>query len=54
VTVIEHHYIETALDLTRGNRKAAAELLGLSRQGLYAKLARYGLDGSNLTDNEPV
>jgi transcriptional regulator PpsR len=54
VTVIEQHYIETALDLTRGNRKAAAELLGLSRQGLYAKLARYGLDGSNLTDNEPV
>ena len=41
------HYIEAALDLTRGNRTAAAELLGLSRQSLYAKLDRYGLDGGH-------
>ncbi len=47
VGLIEEHYIETALDLTGGNRKAAAELLGLSRQGLYAKLGRYGLNGSD-------
>ena len=45
--VIERHYIEAALDLTKGNRKAAAELLGLSRQGLYAKLDRYGLNGDD-------
>lgn len=42
---VERHYIEAALDLTGGNRTAAAQLLGLSRQSLYAKLDRYGLDG---------
>lgn len=45
--LIEQHYIEAALNLTGGNRKAAAELLGLSRQGLYAKLGRYSLNGSD-------
>jgi len=44
VGAVERHYIEAALDLTQGNRTAAAELLGLSRQSLYAKLNRYGLD----------
>ena len=33
-----------ALQLTGDNRSAAAELLGLSRQSLYTKLKRYGLD----------
>ena len=42
--VLECRYIEAALGLTSGNRTAAAELLGLSRQGLYAKLNKYGLD----------
>lgn len=45
VGAVERHYIEAALDLTGGNRTAAAELLGLSRQSLYSKLDRYGLDG---------
>ena len=45
VGTVERHYIDAALELTRGNRTAAAELLGLSRQSLYAKLNRYGLDG---------
>jgi transcriptional regulator PpsR len=44
VGIVERHYIEAALKLTGGNRTAAAEILGLSRQGLYAKLNRYGLD----------
>ncbi|WP_295448677.1 transcriptional regulator PpsR [uncultured Thiodictyon sp.] len=44
VAVVEHRYIEAALDLTGGNRTAAAELLGLSRQSLYVKLGRYGLE----------
>jgi len=44
VAVVEKHFIRTALELTGGNRTAAAELLGLSRQGLYAKLGRYGMD----------
>jgi len=42
VGVVERHYIKAALDLAEGNRTAAAELLGLSRQSLYAKLNRYG------------
>jgi transcriptional regulator PpsR len=46
VEVVERHYVAAALELTRGNRTAAAEVLGLSRQSLYAKLGRYGLDGS--------
>lgn len=45
VQVVERHYIEAALGLTGGNRTAAAELLGLSRQSLYVKLNRYGLEG---------
>lgn len=43
VGVVERHYIEAALELTGGNRTAAAEILGLSRQSLYAKLDRYDL-----------
>ena len=41
--LIERLCIEAALDLTRDNRASAAEMLGLSRQGFYAKLRRYGL-----------
>lgn len=41
--MIERLCIETALDLTNDNRASAAELLGLSRQSLYAKLRRYGM-----------
>jgi transcriptional regulator PpsR len=44
IAVVEQRYIEAALDLTGGNRTAAAELLGLSRQSLYVKLSRYGLE----------
>ena len=39
--------LSRALDLTGGNRTATAELLGLSRQSLYVKLDRYGLDGDS-------
>jgi len=43
--LIERLCIEAALRLTNGNRASAAELLGLSRQSLYVKLARYGIGG---------
>jgi DNA-binding NtrC family response regulator len=43
VGLIERHYIEAALASTDGNRSAAAKMLGLSRQSLYVKLARYGI-----------
>ena len=41
--VVEKMCIETAIELTRNNRVAAAEMLGLSRQSLYVKLRKYGL-----------
>jgi transcriptional regulator PpsR len=41
--VIEKMCIETALELTRNNRVAAADMLSLSRQSLYVKLRKYGL-----------
>ncbi len=45
--LIERLCIEAALDLTGDNRASAAEILGLSRQSLYAKLHRYGLGPRN-------
>lgn len=43
--VIEAMCIRAALELTQDNRASAAELLGLSRQSLYAKLRRYEISG---------
>ncbi len=47
--VIEKLCIEAALELTGDNRASAAEVLGLSRQSLYSKLRRHGID---FTDDE--
>jgi transcriptional regulator PpsR len=41
--LVERLCIEAALELTRNNRASAAEILGLSRQGLYSKLHKFGL-----------
>lgn len=41
--IIEKLCIEAALELTGDNRASASEMLGLSRQGLYAKLHRFGI-----------
>ncbi|MGJ4952778.1 transcriptional regulator PpsR [Bradyrhizobium sp. HKCCYLS20291] len=49
VEVVEQHYVRAALELANGNRTSAAEILGLSRQSLYAKLDRYNL--SQLEEN---
>lgn len=43
--IIEALCIETALEVTGDNRASAAELLGLSRQSLYAKLRRFNIGG---------
>ncbi len=42
--LIEKLCIEAALEITEQNRASAAEMLGLSRQGLYTKLKRAGID----------
>lgn len=49
--VIEKLCVEAALRATGDNRAAAANMLGLSRQSLYAKLRRYGLGDVDF-DNE--
>lgn len=46
---VERHYVKAALNLAGGNRTAAAELLGMSRQSLYMKLDRYGFDQGSAT-----
>ncbi|WOJ93514.1 transcriptional regulator PpsR [Congregibacter variabilis] len=48
--LIEALCIETALEVTQDNRASAAELLGLSRQSLYAKLRRFNIGGDADTD----
>ena len=45
--LIEKLCIEAALEITSDNRASAAEMLGLSRQGLYSKLRRFGIDDQN-------
>lgn len=45
--VIERMCIEAALKLTGNNRASAARVLGLSRQALYLKLHRYGIEGDD-------
>ncbi len=52
VGLVEKHYIEAALERADGNRTATAELLGLSRQSLYMKLNRYGLDTGSMAAAE--
>jgi len=50
--MIEKLCIEAALEITGDNRASAAEILGLSRQSLYAKLRRYGLGELAPAENE--
>lgn len=54
VAVVEQHYVKAALDIANGNRTAAAEILGLSRQSLYAKLDRYGIEDAAPAIDSPV
>ena len=41
---LERHLIRAALSRTNDNRTQAAQLLGLTREGLRKKMARYGID----------
>jgi transcriptional regulator PpsR len=52
VEVVEQHYVRAALQLAEGNRTTAAEILGLSRQSLYAKLDRYNLNDKEFDSEE--
>ena len=50
--IVERMCIEAALELTGDHRASAAEMLGLSRQSLYVKLRRYGLDSGSADDTD--
>jgi Nif-specific regulatory protein len=41
--ILEKYLIRKAIAATEGRKAAAARCLGLSRQGLYKKIARYGM-----------
>ncbi|NGZ28356.1 MAG: sigma 54-interacting transcriptional regulator [Magnetococcales bacterium] len=45
VEKLENHLIQLALQKTHGNKLQAAQLLGITRQGLHNKLSRQGGDG---------
>lgn len=45
--IVEKLCIEAALQLNENNRASTADMLGLSRQSLYVKLHRYGIDESS-------
>ena len=49
--IIERLCIEAALQLNGNNRANAADMLGLSRQSLYVKLHRYGIEDKGSTQN---
>lgn len=51
--LIERLCIEAALQVSGDNRASAAQLLGLSRQGLYSKLRRHGLGDLDPSEPEP-
>ena len=48
--IIERLCIEAALQMNGDNRAGAAEMLGLSRQSLYVKLHRYGIDDMGVAE----
>jgi DNA-binding NtrC family response regulator len=45
VMALEVEWINRAMQVTGGNISQAARTLGLSRQGLHNKLAKYGIKG---------
>ena len=50
---VERRQIAAMLRHTRGNRRRAAQLLGLARSTLLAKIRRYGLE-TKVPDTESV
>ncbi len=45
IQIAAKRHIEHALELSEGNKKKAAELLGIPRSSLYDVLKKYGVDG---------
>jgi DNA-binding NtrC family response regulator len=55
LSTVEREHILRALQHARGNKKAAAKLLGVSRRALYRRLERLGLEStiSRRSPSEP-
>jgi DNA-binding NtrC family response regulator len=47
---LEREAISAALETVDGNRRKAAELLGIGERTLYRKLRKYDLDGKDRDD----
>ena len=44
IDAVERRHIATTLRFTHGNRRNAAQLLGIARSTMLAKIRKYGLD----------
>ena len=49
---IEKFVITKTLQLTLGNKQAAAQRLGIYRPRLYSKIKKYGIDMTNLSSSD--
>jgi DNA-binding NtrC family response regulator len=53
LSIVEREHIQRALERSGGNKKAAAQMLGLSRRALYRRLERLEL-GDTISRRRPV
>ena len=51
---LEKQHIQVVLRATHGNKKRAAQILGINRRSLYRMAKRYGLDFDHERTDEPV
>jgi two-component system, NtrC family, response regulator AtoC len=50
---LEKRHIQAVLQATQGNKKRAAQILGINRRSLYRMAKRYGLDFDQTPPDEP-
>jgi two-component system, NtrC family, response regulator AtoC len=51
---LEKQHIQAVLRATEGNKKRAAQILGINRRSLYRMAKRYGLDFDHVRGDEPA
>jgi two-component system response regulator HydG len=49
---IERRYVVRVLESVRGNKRAAAQILGFDRRTLYRKLERWGMADASARDDD--